>query len=449
MGEAKRRKAAQGTPAPGQQAAAQLERGRQHQAQGDPLAALTVYAQVLGREPGNVEALQLSALALVELGQLPLASERLQQALTRRPDDAGLHYQLGRVHLLAGRAQDALACFAQALHCDPAHGPTLFMRGATLETLGDTAGAAEAFIAAARAEPSRTLAHVGAARQLYLLDRLPEAMAHQSAAAALEPRVLDDGRIGHARARPLDEALAMRRVRSVAQCHAPAGVDIAQAVADRELLVIDDFLPDPMAWREHALRQTYSEARHHVAGNFPGRQSAGGHADPATLQRIADLLARDLKWGWPSHGAFRLSPAYAKAHSDIHADLDDDRPAYAGVLYLSLPAHCHGGTSFWRHRETGWEKVPDAAQAAASRFGHYDAFIEQRRDAEGAHFQALADATRGDWDRVLDVPMRFNRLILYRSDYFHAITSLFGHGPTDSRLVQLFFFEPLGPAVIA
>lgn len=445
MGDAKRRRAAGLTsPAPADSLSACLERARQLQLQGDALAALSQYTQLLAHAPDHVEGLRRSALALVELRQWPLAAQRLQRALGLQAQDAGLHYQLGRVQLLMGEAAPAIASFDAALRCDAAHVPTLYMRAATLEGLGDARGAAAGFLAAAALEPTRLLAHVGAARQLYQLNRLPDAEASQRRAAALDPRCLGDGVIGHALARPLDEPLAERRQRSAAACRAPAGQDALALADERELLVVDDFLAEPLAWRSHALAQRFDAPAQHVAGNFPGRQSAGGHADAACMQRIADLLGRDIKWSWPSHGAFRISPADARAHSDVHADHDRFGPAYAGVLYLSLPEHAQGGTSFWRHRDTGWSRVPSAAEVAASAYASYEDFMRRRRAEQGQRFELLAAATRGDWELRLEVPMRFNRLILYRSDYFHAISSLFGRADTDARLVQLFFFEPLG-----
>ena len=45
------------------------------------------------------------------------------------------------------------------------------------------------------------------------------------------------------------------------------------------------------------------------------------------------------------------------------------------------------------------------------------------------------------WEWLFEVPMRFNRLIIFRSDFFHAITELFGDRPENGRLVQLLHFE--------
>ena len=472
MGEAKRRQAAKLLPSaapPPSASAALLLSGKQYHAQHQAMAALSQYELALSLDPQDIEALRLCALALVELGRPALAEQRLQQALssaeaphpTLAPDHqqlakllADIHCQLARVQILGARVDEALGSFDAALRCKPEHGPSLYQRAATLESLGEVAAAAAGFMAAAAAQPTRALAHLGAARQLYLLDRLPQALEHQQRAFALEAHLRVDGVMGYARAETgknngqiASEAILNQidYQYSAALCRAASGFDVAELVAERELLIFDDFLPDPRAWRAYALSQKFTPAGQHVAGNFPGIQTTGGFSDQATQQRIANAMGRSIKWSWPSHGAFRLSPANAKARSDIHADQDQSRPAYAGVLYLSLPEHCQGGTSFWRHRETGWSKVPNAQQAAASRFGSYANFMRLRSCVEGPDqdFGALTHA-REEWELMLEVPMRFNRLILYRSDYFHAISQLFGQLPSDARLVQLFFYEPIG-----
>jgi len=345
--------------------------------------------------------------------------------------------------------QPARTAFATLLRHDPRHAAGQFQLACLLEALGDTAAAADAFLAAARLDPGRALAWEGAARQLYRLDRLPEAEAAQARGAALDPTLWADGRIGHAIARRARDPASSGA--AAAQCRAgpgaPDAAALLAAVDERELLVIDDFLPEPMAWRDQALTLPFAQPRD-ASVNYPGVQTLGQAVDPSWTQAMADGLGRDLKWGWPGHGAFRLSPAGSLARSDIHSDLDQGI-AYAGVLYLSLPAHCQGGTSFWRQRATGWTRRPDAAQLAASPWGDLAGFTRSMSSdaGEGSEHQKLS-AMRKDWELLFEVPMRFNRLIVYRSDFFHAVSQVFGQHAQDARLVQLFFFEPIGRVTV-
>lgn len=354
--------------------------------------------------------------------------------------------------LRQGRPDQALATCALLLQMKPGHAEALALRqqalmqrAGQLEALGHTAAAAEAFLVATRAAPELALAWEGAARQLYRLNRLTEAEQAQQRACALDPSLWADGRIGHVRCHA--KRAALLDAATLAACGpGEACADAASlqaAVAARELVVLDDFLPDPLAWRAHALALPFDKPRGDQV-NYPGVQTLGQAVEPAWLQRMADALGRDLKWAWPGHGAFRLSPAGSLARSDIHTDLDQGA-AYAGVLYLSLPEHCQGGTSFWRQRGTGWVQQPSAAQLAASAWPSREAFnasLSAPAPAGSGH-EELAQLRAG-WELVFEVGMRFNRLILYRADFFHAVSQVFGQRADDARLVQLFFFEPLG-----
>ncbi len=448
MGEAKRRRQTGTVVEPASSTAdALLAQARALQQQGAGAQALPLLWQLLQQAPGHAEAQHLCGQVLVELGQAELGLSHLQRSVALAPQRVDWRINLARLHLALGQPAQARVQLQAAVDLQPGHATAQYQLAGLCEALGDAAAAASAFQAAAQADPGHALAHVGAAGQLFKLDRLDEAIAAQQRALALDPGLVADGLMGQARSRQPGPDLQARAAQSAALCRAGPGAATAaalqQAVADAELLVVDDFLPDAQAWRGQALALDFLDASAHRHGNFPGRQTRGGQAPAALLQRISDLLGRDLKWNWPGHGAFRISAAGSMARSDIHVDHGDSRVAYAGVLYLSLPADCQGGTSFWRHRETGWARTPTPAQAAASRFGSLAGFMRAQAAGETQGFDQLAQG-RAQWDLLFEVPMRFNRLIVYRSDYFHGISRVFGAGLGDGRLTQLFFFEPLG-----
>ena len=101
--------------------------------------------------------------------------------------------------------------------------------------------------------------------------------------------------------------------------------------------------------------------------------------------------------------------------------------------YLSLPEHCRGGAEFFRHRRTGLERVPQtAAHIAAAGYADINRLIEE---------VVNADTTKPSrWERVMTVPMRFNRLILFSPWMFHDAAPGFGDRPENGRLVHLMFF---------
>lgn len=194
------------------------------------------------------------------------------------------------------------------------------------------------------------------------------------------------------------------------------------------LLVIDDFLPDPHAVRAAALGLRYDPALKH--GNYPGllsdRPLAIAGMDAAVSQRIG---ARVQPMPGTSHGHCRLTLAGDKGRSGVHID-----PCfYSGILYLSLPEHARGGTDFFRHKPTGLERVPTTDLALAqSGFSDPNTLIEQVVNRDTNH--------PARWEKVMSVPMRWNRLILFSPWSFHDAAPGFGKSAQEGRLVMLLFY---------
>ncbi|WP_246587159.1 DUF6445 family protein [Stakelama flava] len=194
-------------------------------------------------------------------------------------------------------------------------------------------------------------------------------------------------------------------------------------------MIIDDFLPDPHGFREAALALDYDPA--FKKGKYPGLPSRTalpiGNLDAAVSARIGVRV--DAMPG-TMHQHCRMTRADDAGRSGVHID-----PCfYSGILYLSLPQHCQGGTDFFRHRRTGLESVPRTPRAMADS-GYADAnrLIEE---------VVNADTLRPDcWERTMRVPMRFNRLILFSPWLFHNSAPGFGDRPENARLVHLMFFR--------
>ncbi|SHN54142.1 DUF6445 family protein [Erythrobacter sanguineus] len=200
------------------------------------------------------------------------------------------------------------------------------------------------------------------------------------------------------------------------------------------LIILDNFLKDPWAARRAALALDYDPAAQH--GNFPGRNSTA----PLDTVALDSAVSRQLGSGLGAapgsqHGHCRLTRKGDRGKSGVHID-----PAsYSGILYLSRPEDCAkpdaGGTDFFRHKRTGLEAVPqDPAQIAASGYADANALIE-----DVVNKDTLAPAR---WERVLRVPARFNRLLLFSPWQFHNAAPGFGTTHEDARLVMLLFFAP-------
>ncbi len=193
------------------------------------------------------------------------------------------------------------------------------------------------------------------------------------------------------------------------------------------LIIVDDFLDNAVALREAALSLTYPE----TAGMFPGRNSLE-RMDIAGLDAQVSRLVGEPLVGMPppqAHGKFRVARAGDQGRAKVHVDAAH----WSGILYLSEPAHCRGGTEFFRHLPTGTERAPtDDAEARALGYPSAKQMV--------ADVLARDTLDESKWEMTHRVPMRFNRLILLRPWLWHTAGESFGSTLHDARLVYLMFF---------
>ncbi|GAA2767627.1 hypothetical protein GCM10010103_66690 [Streptomyces paradoxus] len=183
-------------------------------------------------------------------------------------------------------------------------------------------------------------------------------------------------------------------------------------------LVVDDFYDDPDAVREGALRLAYVRPE---GVNYPGVAAEGPADVSATMARFSKLLGGiDLKYQ-RSQGAFRITTAddMVLRTSMVHVDTPD----FSAIVHLSKAET--EGTYFYRHRELGIERVSPEDNVRP----------EVRRAIERDTLDPNA------WDIVYNVPMKYNRLLIFDGKYFHSGARRFtGANLADGRMTQNFFF---------
>jgi hypothetical protein len=149
------------------------------------------------------------------------------------------------------------------------------------------------------------------------------------------------------------------------------------------LIVVDDFLDVPYVLRDAALRLSYPEVR----GKYPGRNSVEGIDVEGLTSEVSRLVGEPLvpMSHNQAHGKFRIALAADVGTAKVHVDASH----WSGILYLSQPEDCRGGTEFFRHIPTNTERAPYSDEESArrpfgqavgcgpSRAGH------QRRDEVG------------------------------------------------------------------
>lgn len=191
-------------------------------------------------------------------------------------------------------------------------------------------------------------------------------------------------------------------------------------------IVVDDFLENPEGIREVALGLDYDHQ-----GNFPGRNSRQRLDLPGLSDYVSHLTGEPLKPIDPleSHGKCRLTLASDPKNAGIH--VDDSQ--WSGILYLSRPQDCRGGTRFFRHKPTGTDHTPfNDAEAQALGFANVTEACNQILDRDADRPSA--------WEKTFEIPMRFNRLVLLRPWFWHTACPGFGKSIEDGRLIQVMFF---------
>lgn len=195
------------------------------------------------------------------------------------------------------------------------------------------------------------------------------------------------------------------------------------------LIIVDDFLDDPYVLRNAALRLNYPEAK----GPYPGRNSVERIDLEGLNNEVSRLVGEPLvpMIHNQAHGKCRMAFASDVGTARVHTDGSH----WSGILYLSKPEDCRGGTEFFRHIPTNTERAPYSDKESAEKFGAPSA----KQWVADLLERDTADESK--WELTLRIPMRFNRLVLLRPWLWHTAGESFGDSPENGRLVYLMFFS--------
>jgi len=194
------------------------------------------------------------------------------------------------------------------------------------------------------------------------------------------------------------------------------------------ILTVHNFLLDPEAERSAALKARYKK----VKRNGVGYRGICRTKDDPSLFKISILLKktvdRESVVMWRRYKENEESETYIHTDSDI-AD-------YTGILYLTKPSECQGGTAFWTHKETNWAFHPTKKELA-------DHGLDD--NAETFHRLYLEGFKDEAWKMNYYCPMEFNKLILFPSGMFHSRfpKKSFGTELGNCRLIKVFFVRCL------
>jgi hypothetical protein len=202
----------------------------------------------------------------------------------------------------------------------------------------------------------------------------------------------------------------------------------------KQVIVIDDFYPDPDVVRNIALDMQYEEPGKR---NYPGVMSEDRFWTEEHTNMFRYITNHNVNpiGGSSLCGKFRLTKADDEFTQFIH--FDPGTTIWAGIVYLTPDNYTNGidaGTSFWKHKRTGLDSIPFHHEAT-KHYGLGETFEQMRGflETEGC------DVSK--WERRMNVPIKYNRLVLFRPWLFHSSGIQFGTNKYDCRLIQLVFLE--------
>jgi Family of unknown function (DUF6445) len=170
-------------------------------------------------------------------------------------------------------------------------------------------------------------------------------------------------------------------------------------------LIVDNFYSNPDSVRNFALSQPFD-----VKGNFPGSRTK-----PFFTDDVKEAIEYYIPWAGKIRcedasytGSFQITTAQDRTW--IHSDINT---TWAAVCYLTPDAPGSGGTGLFRYKSTNEFRGDNK----------YDGY----------------DYTK--WELFDKIGNRYNRLILYRGDLYHASLDYFGDNMQNGRLFQVFFFN--------
>ena len=141
----------------------------------------------LAKNPGAWVAQSWLGTASEQAGKLQEAIGHYGEALRIKPDYAGAHYNLGRVLVRLGRLPEAIEHYEQALKIDPDFVDAHNNLGAVLWQTDRVPEAIEQFEQALKIDPDSVEAHYSFGLAMAHLGKLPEAMEHLERAIRLRP----------------------------------------------------------------------------------------------------------------------------------------------------------------------------------------------------------------------------------------------------------------------
>jgi hypothetical protein len=193
-------------------------------------------------------------------------------------------------------------------------------------------------------------------------------------------------------------------------------------------LILDNFFEDPLAVREKALANPFTNK----TGHFPGARSVKEfrfHELRKFCRDAGPLLSKGGKLKIQNACFQFMGKGQRKSY--IHSD---PVAGYAGIVFLADTPKTYPGTSFFRHKETGLDNFKsENKEWIRQTFPTMAAFKRAEDQLDRDRFNTKK------WDKITTLDARFNRMILFPAELLHKNASAWGTNPRNGRLTYNFW----------
>ncbi|WP_372894228.1 tetratricopeptide repeat protein [Stieleria sp.] len=251
---------------------------------GDLTRSESLYKQVLELDPKQTDAMQLLGVIAAQLGNTPLAIERVNQSIAINPNQPGALNNLGNMLVREERYEEAMDAFERAIHFAPDDAQSHLHLGHVFGYLHRHLDAYTAYTRATELSPEDATAWHSLGAALEKLGRLDDAVeAYQKSIAISTEYVAPRDGLGRALrlAGRLDEALEVYQQW--------LAMDPGNPIAEHFILVcgVPENVPERAS--QDYVKQTFDG----FADTFDSLLSRLDYCVPERLGKIADSLVAD------------------------------------------------------------------------------------------------------------------------------------------------------------
>ncbi|MBC8949992.1 MULTISPECIES: DUF6445 family protein [Xenorhabdus] len=199
----------------------------------------------------------------------------------------------------------------------------------------------------------------------------------------------------------------------------------------QSIIVIDDFYHNPIEIRKHALSLDYKQKN---GATYPGMEATSERNWEIVRNTLMSYINEDVSAPCPKSDGFAQGKFRIAVANDNKKRLDNvhvDQQKYSGIIYLTPNVLCQGGVAFYKHKKTG-EVFFNKTVIQSKGFPTV---------GDDFHKRVLSYfKDDNNWDKIGEIPMRFNRAVIIMARVFHGSTGIFGDSMETGRLTQHFEF---------